>query len=280
MPILRDLSPAHEHPEGWIEPDDVPRPVVTYGVAVAGVSRFELEPHRHQKGQLILSQRGALTCEVEGGLWMVPPGSAIWIPGGALHAIRATGRLEGCNAFFDAAASAALPRACCALSVTPLLRELLIRAAHLPALYVEGGAASHLVTVLLDEIAAAPVEDLHLPMPSDGRLRRMAGMMMADPSDRATMAEWARRVGLSERTLARLLSRETGMSFGRWRQQLNVILAVQWLSAGASIQQTAAQIGYESAPSFVTMFRKALGVSPGRYMAGRFAAQPRLGAIA
>jgi AraC-like DNA-binding protein len=59
------------------------------------------------------------------------------------------------------------------------------------------------------------------------------------------------------------------MSFGRWRQQLGVILAVQWLASGASIQQVAADLGYESVPSFVTMFRKTLGISPGKYMAER-----------
>ncbi len=59
------------------------------------------------------------------------------------------------------------------------------------------------------------------------------------------------------------------MSFGRWRQQLGVILAVQWLAGGASIQQVAADLGFESVPSFVTMFRKTLGTSPGRYMAER-----------
>ena len=46
------------------------------------------------------------------------------------------------------------------------------------------------------------------------------------------------------------------MSFGRWRQQLGVMLAVKWLAGGASIQQVAADLGYESVPSFVTMFRK------------------------
>ncbi len=59
------------------------------------------------------------------------------------------------------------------------------------------------------------------------------------------------------------------MSFGRWRQQLGVILAVQRLAGGASIQQVAADLGYESVPSFVTMFRKTLGASPARYMAER-----------
>jgi AraC-like DNA-binding protein len=61
------------------------------------------------------------------------------------------------------------------------------------------------------------------------------------------------------------------MSFGRWRQQLSVMLAVRWLAGGASIQQVAADLGYESTPSFVTMFRKALGTWPGRYMAERHA---------
>ena len=50
---------------------------------------------------------------------------------------------------------------------------------------------------------------------------------------------------------------------------MGVVLAVRWLAGGASIQQVAANLGYESVPSFVTMFRKALGSSPGRYMAER-----------
>jgi AraC-like DNA-binding protein len=83
------------------------------------------------------------------------------------------------------------------------------------------------------------------------------------------MDAWARRAGLSERTLARLITRETGMSFSRWRRQLGVMLAVKWLAGGASIQEVANDLGYESIPSFVTMFRKAIGVSPGRYMAER-----------
>jgi AraC-like DNA-binding protein len=74
---------------------------------------------------------------------------------------------------------------------------------------------------------------------------------------------------MSERSLARLIVAETGMSFGRWRQQLNIILALQWMAKSTSVQQVASDLGYESVGSFVTMFRKALGTSPGRYMSGR-----------
>ena len=263
--------PVLSSPSDWIDPDEVPRPVVAFGAAMAEVGRIELDLHKHMKGQVLLVQQGALSCEVEGGLWIVPPRSAVWIPGGALHAIKASGMLEGFAAFVDPAVCRGLPEVCCAVSVTPLLRELLIRAAHLPALYEEGGANSRLTAVFLDELAAAQVEDLHLPMPTDTRLRKIVDLMMGAPADRGTLDVWAKRAGLSERTLARAISRETGMSFGRWRQQLGVMLAVKWLAGGASIQQVAADLGYESVPSFVTMFRKALGTSPGRYMAERHA---------
>jgi hypothetical protein len=175
MPILNGLP---EDPN-WVDPDEIRRPVVTFGVALADVGSIELDLHRHRKGQVMLVQRGAISCEVEGGLWIVPPRSALWIPGGALHAVKATGALEGYNAFIDPDVDARLPEVCCAMSVTPLLRALLVRLASLPAAYEEGGANSRLVAVLLDELAAAQVEELHLAMPTDPRLRGIVELMMA-----------------------------------------------------------------------------------------------------
>jgi len=95
---------------------------------------------------------------------------------------------------------------------------------------------------------------------------------MADPTDRASLDLWADKANVSKRSLGRLMNQETGMSFGRWRQQLSVVLAVQWLADGTPMQRVAADLGYESVPSFVTMFRKVLGTAPARYMAERRAA--------
>lgn len=258
------------HPdEWWVDPDLIPRAALTFGVDMDLQGAFELEPHIHAKGQVLLALRGVISCEVDGGLWIVPPQSAIWIPGGETHAIRIAGKVQGYGAFVDAEQGRRLPTRCCALAATPLLRELLARAAQFPVLYPEGGLEEHLVTLLIDEIAAAPVGDLHLPMPADSRLREIVAMMLAEPANGGSMATWAGRAGMSERTFARRLSRETGMNFSRWRQRINVMLALQWLADGQSIQQVAAGLGYESASSFVTQFRKVLGAPPGRYMAER-----------
>lgn len=36
--------------------------------------------HHHRKGQLILALHGAITCEVESAMWMVPPQYAVSVP--------------------------------------------------------------------------------------------------------------------------------------------------------------------------------------------------------
>ncbi|MBB2185544.1 AraC family transcriptional regulator [Gluconacetobacter liquefaciens] len=266
MPILTDRSKM----EDWIEPDEVPRRIVAYGYAFEHLDKIDLEFHSHVKSQIIMVQSGALSCEMEGGLWIVPPHSAIWIPGGARHTIYASGALKGYSAFIDPDAGPASLHACRAIAITPLLRELLKRAAALPLFYETTDTIIRMQDVLLDELAAATVENLHLPMPRDRRLRKIADRMIEVPAEQLTMNVWASQVELSTRTLSRLILKETGMSFNRWRQQLCVMLAVKWLAAGTTTQQVAGDLGYESVPSFVTMFRNVLGAPPGRYMAERY----------
>lgn len=267
MPILQDLNHDNrEHRE--FDPDGSPRSVVAYGITMV-TPGFELTRHSHRKAQLLFTLRGVVTCDADNGMWLVPPQRAIWIPGGAAHALRGSGTIEGYNAFIDAALASALPATCCTVYVNPLLRELLVRAASFALDYPESGWHANVISLLLSELASAPVEYLHLPMPRDVRLRKLVDMMLKNPTDRGDMTSWAKRAGVSERTLARVLTRETGMSFGRFRQQLGILLALQWMAEGASVQQVATDLGYESASSFVVMFKKALGTSPGRYMAAR-----------
>lgn len=132
--------------------------------------------------------------------------------------------------------------------------------------YDEGGMASRLMGLLLDEMALARPGKVHLPMPTDKRLGRLREWIMANPSDPGSIDSWAARMDISPRTLSRLVTRETGMSFGRWRTQLHLMLALQWMAQGTTVQDVADGLGYENASSFVVMFRKVLGETPGRYL--------------
>jgi AraC-like DNA-binding protein len=254
--------------ENDFHPDDVPRAIVAVGGRLF-TKGMEVAVHQHRKAQLVLTLRGIVRCEADRGVWIVPPRCAVWIPGGLLHRITLAGNVEVYCLFVEPDAAPALPQQCCTLSISPLLQHLLLHVARVPELYDVDGADGRLATVLLDQLCAAPVENLNFPMPVDAKLRTIAAAMVADPADRATIDDWGRRVGAAPRTLTRALQHETGMSFGRWRQQLHILIALQRLAEGASVQTVALDLGYESASAFVTMFRKALGKPPARYMAER-----------
>ncbi len=260
--------PLIESTDRVVDVECVTRDVLTMGLKI--VTRgYDTGFHRHRKAQCVMAVSGVLTCEAEGGIWIVPPRAAMWIPPGVEHRITLAGSVEGYNAFVEPAAARGLPSTCCTIAATPLLQELLVRTAQYPTVVPEGGMESRVASLLLEEIAIAEVGGTHLPMPKDERLRAVFRSIVESPADRRTLAAWAKRHAMSERTFARLVVAETGMSFGRWRQQLGIILAIQRMAEGASVQQVAGGLGYESVGSFVTMFRKALGSSPARYMTQR-----------
>jgi AraC-like DNA-binding protein len=248
--------------------DNVPRPVFAIR-ATAACRDFETAGHQHRKAQLLYSVRGTLICEIEDGIWIVPPQCAVWIPGSLLHSARASGETECYCLFVEPDAMPDLPKTCCTISVSSLLREMLLKVVAFPELYVMGGREERLIIALLDEVATAPVEGLHLPMPRDPRLHRLTEMLLTNPSVNSSMGDWATRIGMSERNMSRILLREIGMSFGRWRRQLHVVLALQRLTTGESVQAVAFDLGYENASGFITMFRKTIGKPPARYLAAR-----------
>jgi AraC-like DNA-binding protein len=241
--------------------DDILAPVIAVGVDVIG-NKAEVPDHRHRKGQLVVALGGSITCRVPTGLWMVPPHSGVWIPGGMEHSNVATANARLFFLYIEPGA-ANLPDRCCTLSISPLLRELII---ELSDRVRDNDARGELLTrVLLTELPLMPVQQLHLPISSEPRLRRIAAALAEDPADRSTLAEWANRAALSESSLARLVAKETGLTFGRWRQQLHLIVAMRELASGASVQQVAGDLGYESVAAFITMFKKALGKPPAKY---------------
>lgn len=226
----------------------------------------ETEPHSHKKAQLMYVISGGLTIQAAGGVWTIPPHCALWIPSGVAHAGKIAGHIRIGSLYIDPPLAAPLGQTCGILFVQPFLRELILRfdALQSPA-GIDDDREARLVSVLLDELAVAPLEPIHLPMPQDRRLRRLTESMIENPGMRFTIDEWGVRVGASNRTLSRLFQRETGMSFVRWRQQLHVGLALQRLAQGDQVTNVANELGYESVSAFISMFRRMLGTTPARY---------------
>lgn len=223
---------------------------------------YRIAPHSHRRAQLIFATAGTMRVVTGKAMWVVPPQRALWMPGGTEHAIEMLHAVSMRTLYLRADAASGMPQECRVLQVSPLLRELIVRATELPLHYDEGGAAGHLIALLLAELHHSQALDLHLPMPSSRRLALMCRALLEEPGDRRTLGEWAAGVHVSERTLARLFQKETGMSFAAWRQQVRVLEAMGRLGAGQPVTEVALDVGYDSVSAFCAMFRRAAGASP------------------
>lgn len=246
------------------DPDLDDRPVTALHVEI-DQNDAEQPVHRHRKGQLVLALHGGVTCEVPNAMWMVPPHHAVWIPGGMPHSNRATDNAR-IYFLFIAPDAAQMPEECCTLVISPLVRELICYLADQDPAYPLEGPTARMVVVLLEQLATASVEQLHLPISDHPKIRHMVNVLTSNPTDRTTLAQWAQKLALSERSLARLVQRETGLTFSRWRQQLQLIIALRQLASGMAVQQVSGNLGYESVTAFITMFKKSLGKPPAQYM--------------
>ena len=245
--------------EGY-DPDSQPDPAVAFHIRVVEEEQ-QIPAHHHRKGQLILALHGAITCEVENALWMVPPQYAVWIPGQISHSNKATPGARLCFLFIEPGA-VTLPDRCCTLKISPLVREMILTLAER-----QNSASRRLTELLFEELPQQPQEQLQLPVSPHPKIRLMSEEMINRPAGRQTLHQWAHHFAMSERNLARLVVNETGLSFRRWRHQLQLIVALQGLIAGQTVQQVAQSVGYDSTTAFITMFKKGLGQTPARYVA-------------
>jgi AraC-like DNA-binding protein len=233
---------------------------VVRSLALGLASGFVIDEHAHGWDQLVHAARGVLQVDTAAGSWVVPPQRAVWVPAGTRHRVEASGAVDMRTIYLPPGWAAGAPTGCCVVDVPPLLRELVLTAVERGAL--PDGPLPRLIAELLETLPSAP---LRLPAPSDPRARRVAEVLRQAPSSKATVAELVRGTGASQRTVERLFREETGMGVGRWRQQMRLLEALRQLAAGGSVTEVALEVGYDSTSAFVSMFRRALGTTPGRY---------------
>lgn len=227
----------------------------------------QIAEHHHPWGQLIYASRGMMSIEVASMRWIVPPARAVWAPVGIAHQIETLGETWMRTIYLRPDLSEALPQQIRVIDVPPLLRELLLESVRLGALSETCQVHTALATLLIDQIAESRELGLALPMPTDPRGRTIAERTIVSLGADESLKKLTQGLGLSPRTAERLFLKETGMSFGRWRQQARLQHAVRRLAEGRNVTEVALDCGYSSVSAFVAMFKSALGATPGQYFA-------------
>lgn len=228
-----------------------------------------IERHRHDWHQLIYASAGLLHVWTERGSWIVPPHWAVFVPAKVVHSIRFAAPSDLRTLYLRPGRSESLPGDCAVITVSSLLRELILRATRDGMLDRRDPAEAALATLILDEFHQAGAPPFELPRPASPALVRAAALIAADGPEATTSATLASAVGLGVRTLERQFLAETGLTPGRWRRQHALLGALERLAAGTPIKQVAAAAGYATTSAFTAAFRAAFGTTPGRYFAER-----------
>src|SRR5579863_3924066 len=242
--------------------EQAPRPLVGY--ARDYPANHETGWHSHPRAQLLHAVAGVLRVATEASLFIVPPGTGLWVPAQTPHATRMPKGLAMRGLFLREDAARAGPEAVTVVAISPLLRELILAACKQPVMWDETGPVRHVVALALHEIGRAATRPIAVPACRDPRLRHVTDTLLADPADPRGLDAFAEMAGASARTLARLFRRETGMSFQVWRRQLRLTEGLAALAVGEAPARVATAVGYSSGSAFGEAFRAVFGTTPGQ----------------
>lgn len=225
-----------------------------------------LDPHMHREAQLVYAARGTMQVTTPKGRWLVPPDRAVWVPALLEHAIDVLADIQMRTLYFELdwlkreARSHSLDSEF-VVRVSPLLHQTIL------ALFDDRGdreRTSLLLRLAMMELDQAEDSATFIPLPHEPRCRRAADIVLADPTGAHEIEALAREVGTSGRTLSRLFSSETQLSFKSWCQRARIAAAIEKLStdANVSVKQLASDLGYASVPAFSHAFRQVTGRTP------------------
>ena len=225
-----------------------------------------LDTHMHREAQLVYAARGTMQVTTPKGRWLVPPDRAVWVPARLEHSIDVLADIEMRTLYFDLSWLKREPRGAnldaeFVVRVSRLLHETIL------ALFDGRNDAERtrlLVKLAMLELHQAEDSSTFIPLPQEPRCRRAADIVLADPTASHEIETLAREVGTSARTLSRLFSAETQLSFKSWCQRARIAAAIERLSmeADVSVKQLASSLGYASVPAFSHAFRQVTGKTP------------------
>jgi AraC-like DNA-binding protein len=225
-----------------------------------------LGTHMHREAQLVYAAKGTMQVTTPKGRWLVPPDRAVWVPARLEHSIDVLADIQMRTLYFDLTWLAREQRSASlgaefVVRVSRLLHESIL------ALFDdrdEPDRTDLLIRLVMLELHQAEDPTTFIPLPHEPRCRRAADIVLADPTETRDIADLAREVGTSARTLSRLFSAETQLSFKSWCQRARIAAAIERLSMqpGLSVKQLAADLGYASFPAFSHAFRQVTGKTP------------------
>lgn len=225
--------------------------------------------HRHPWVQFSYAISGVLAVYTDQGSYFAPPQWGVWIPANVEHWVHTSTQAEMRSLYVDEHVAGPPTARCRVLEVTPLTRELIKSFSALDVNYPLGDTPqARLTSVLIDQLQGLNEVAFSVPLPRHAGLLALCEGLIAQPDAVTSLKAWAARLGVSEKTLARLFQRETGLTFRSWRQRVRLLASLGALQEGSSVTEAALANGYESTSAFIAAFKALFGSTPGEVFRG------------
>ncbi|HWM35161.1 MAG TPA: AraC family transcriptional regulator, partial [Pseudolysinimonas sp.] len=218
--------------------------------------------HFHDEHQILYASRGLLSVTTDKGVWLTPGARAVWIPAGTPHQHNAFGALTIHTVGLPDVPNPAGVNSTSVVTINRLARDIIMELSEVSN--PGDAAAQRLRWVLLDQLTRSVEFPLRVRRPHDPRLILISEAIEQDPQGVSSLDDAARLISVSSRTMSRLCQADLGMTFPQWRTQLRLHRALELLADGWSVTDVAVHCGWSTASSFIDVFRRTLGYTPGR----------------
>ncbi len=140
-------------------------PQKVLALRIAGIEKGRGSKHINIIKAIDMPLTGFVKCHINDAVWMVPAHCAVWIPVKFRTVIGFHQMLMCVCYLLSKILSVCQTKALRTLSISPLLRELIIRLAQEEQDYDKDGSVARLVDVLVDELISMPTEHFDFLFP-------------------------------------------------------------------------------------------------------------------
>ena len=244
-----------------MDPDQAAAPMAS--IVYDGILSHDYDHwHQHERAQLLYCSQGSFHLEITNREFLVPPSRAIWIPARMQHYAYSAKPVSHRSLYFDTEHFKRVPTQMEVIKVTPLLKELIIRACLFQDNYTENSPESRIAMVIIDEVLKATIEPFSLPLSHHTTLTKIKKYILDHLATKLTHSKIAKEFHVNPKTLSRLCKKETGMTLGQWVMQIKLFKAIEMVTTGASTTLTAQSLGYSNDSSFIVRFKTLTGCTP------------------
>jgi len=99
-----------------------------------------------------------------------------------------------------------------------------------------------------------------------GKIAKLKTFLERNYDKKVSLEDAAAVVYLSPKYLSRVFKQETGMGFSEFQQRLKIVKAKELLEHSSyNVNQVAEELGYQNTETFLRLFKKMTGTTPGAY---------------